>query len=100
MIIYHIVTPEAWEKFKDKTAYEAESLESEGFIHCSYRHQLEVVLERYYKNQSKVLLLYINPHLLTAKFVAEPSTNGEVYPHIYGRINQTAIVSVEEKFLR
>lgn len=100
MIIYHIVTPETWEKFKDETEYEAESLATEGFIHCSYRNQLDGVLERYYKNQSKVILLHINPHLLDAKLVAERSTGGEIYPHIYGVINKTAIVETEEKFLR
>ena len=100
MIIYHIVTPEVWETFKDKTEYEADSLTSEGFIHCSYRSQLEDVLERYYKNESKVLILHINLNLLTAKLLAEPSTNGEIYPHIYGAINRRAIVDAEEKFLR
>ena len=100
MLIYHIVTPEVWEKFKDETEYEAESLQSEGFIHCSYRSQLEGVLERYYKNRSKVLILHVNPHLLTANLIAEPSTGGEVYPHIYGKINKPAIVETEEKFLR
>ena len=100
MLIYHIVTPEVWEKFKDETEYEAESLQSEGFIHCSYRSQLEGVLERYYKNRSKVLILHVNPHLLTANLIADPSTGGEVYPHIYGKINKPAIVETEEKFLR
>ena len=100
MLIYHIVTPEVWDKFKDETEYEAESLQSEGFIHCSYRSQLDGVLERYYKNQSKVLILHINPHLLKANLIAEPSTGGEVYPHIYGKINKSAIVETEEKFLR
>ena len=100
MIIYHIVTPEIWEKFKDETEYEAESLQSEGFIHCSYRHQLDGVLERYYKNQAKVWVLHINPHLLKANLVAEPSTGGEIYPHIYGKINVNAVVETEERFLR
>ncbi len=99
MIIYHIVTPEVWEKYKDENEYEAETLKTENFIHCSYRHQLEDVLNRYYRNQEKVLILHINAHLLTAKLVAEPSTNGEVYPHIYGRINKTAIADVEERKL-
>ena len=100
MIIYHIVTPEVWEKFKDENEYEAASLTSEGFIHCSYREQLDVVLERYYKHQPKVLILHINPNLLDAKLVAEPSTGGEVYPHIYGKINLAAIVDTEERMLR
>ncbi len=100
MLIYHIVTPEIWDTFKDATEYEAESLVTEGFIHCSYRNQLDGVLERYYKGQSKVFVLHINPHLLTSNLIAEPSTGGEVYPHIYGKINLNAVVETEEKFLR
>jgi uncharacterized protein (DUF952 family) len=100
MLIYHIVLPEVWEKFKDENEYEAESLRSENFIHCSYRNQLEDVLERYYKDAKKVLILHINPHYLTSEMIAEPSTGGEIYPHIYGKINRAAIVDVEEKILR
>ena len=99
MLIYHIVTPDVWEKFKDENEYEAESLASEGFIHCSYRNQLDAVLERYYKDAEKVLILHINPHYLTSTLIAEPSTNREIYPHIYGKINKSAIVNVEERFL-
>ena len=97
MLIYHIVLPEVWEKFKDEYEYEAESLQTEGFIHCSYRNQLDEVLERYYKSADKVLILHINPHLLKSDLVPEPSTNREIYPHIYGRINKSAIVDVEER---
>jgi uncharacterized protein (DUF952 family) len=99
MLIYHIVLPEVWEKFENEYDYEAESLASEGFIHCSYRNQLDEVLARYYKNADKVLILHINLHYLTAKFVAEPSTNREIYPHIYGKINKSAIVGVEERII-
>lgn len=99
MIIYHIVTPEVWGKFADETEYEAESLQSEGFVHCSYRSQLEEVLGRYYSGEKKVLILHINPHRLTAPLVAEASTNREIYPHIYGKINKSAIVEVEERNL-
>lgn len=100
MLIYHIVTPEVWEKFKNEYEYEAESLASEGFIHCSYRNQLDDVLARYYKNADKVLILHINLHYLTAKFIAEPSTNREIYPHIYGKINKSAIVGIEERIIK
>jgi len=96
MIIYHIVLPEVWEKFKDEDEYEAESLTTEGFIHCSYHNQLDEVLERYYKTAGKVLILHINPHLLKSDLIAEPSTMREIYPHIYGKINRLAIVEIEE----
>ena len=99
MLIYHIVTPENWENFKDEAEYKAESLQSEGFIHCSYGNQLEAVLERYYKGAEKVLILTINPSLLTSELIAEPSTGGEIYPHIYGKINRASIIDINEKHL-
>lgn len=100
MLIYHIVLPEDWEKFNNEKFYEAESLPSEGFVHCSFADQIETVLQRYYKDVEKVFILEIEPKLLTAKLVAEPSTNNEIYPHIYGRINREAIIKAEERDLK
>lgn len=98
MLIYHIVKPEVWENFKDKDFYEAESLKTEGFIHCSFAGQLEAVLRRYYSNAEKVLILEIETEKLVSKLIEEPSTNREIYPHIYGAINREAIVGIEKRF--
>jgi uncharacterized protein (DUF952 family) len=95
MLIYHIVMPEAWAA-SDDNQYEAESLASEGFIHCSFEHQLDGVLQRYYSDAERVVLLEIESDRLTSKLVNEPSTGGEIYPHIYGPINRDAIVSASE----
>jgi len=97
MLIYHIVLPEVWEKFKNEKFYAAESLQSESFIHCSFAEQIETVLRRYYKNAERVLILHIEPELLAAKLIQESSTNDEIYPHIYGKINVEAIVEIEER---
>lgn len=99
MKIYHIVLPEVWEEFKNREFYKAESLDTEGFIHCSFVQQIEGVLERYYKGVNEVLILEIDSDKLTSKLVNEPSTNDEVYPHIYGEINVDAVVGVEEREL-
>ena len=99
MLIYHIVLPKVWENFKDEKFYQAESLQAEGFIHCSFVEQIEPVLQRYYKGVEKVLILHIEPKFLTAKLVEEASTGDEIYPHIYGQINCEAIVKIEEKVL-
>ncbi|CAN5237517.1 DUF952 domain-containing protein [soil metagenome] len=97
MKIYHIVTPEVWEKFKDKDFYEAESLTTEGFVHCSFADQLDGVLQRYYKDAEKVLILTLETEKLSSKLVNEASTNNEIYPHIYGKINISAVVNVEKR---
>ena len=100
MFIYHIVLPEVWERFKNRPSYQAESLVTEGFIHCSYPSQLEAVLRRYYRGAEKVLILKIDTDKLLSKLVKEASTNNEMYPHIYGRLNHSAVVSVEERVLQ
>lgn len=97
MKIYHIVTPEVWARYKNKDFYEAESLETENFIHCSYAGQLEAVLDRYYKNARNVLILEIETDKLSSELVEEASTGGEIYPHIYGAINRDAVIKIEEK---
>ena len=99
MFIYHIVLPQVWERFKNRPSYQPESLTTEGFIHCSYPNQLEAVLKRYYSEAERVLILKINTEKLLPKLVKEASTGGELYPHIYGRLNHNAVVGVEERIL-
>jgi uncharacterized protein (DUF952 family) len=99
LTFYHITTPEQWAKFRDKDFYEAESLQTEGFIHASFAEQLEETLKTHYKNVAQVLLLTIDSDLLTSKLVVEKSRNGEDFPHIYGAINKSAITSIEERIL-
>lgn len=97
MLIYHIVLPDAWKESESQPHYAAASLETEGFIHCSFVDQLEAVLDRYYKAAGDVLILSIDTEKLTSKLVSEPSTNNEIYPHIYGKINRDAVVAIEAR---
>ncbi len=97
MFIYHIVLPENWEAVKNDLTYSAQSLETEGFIHCSYDHQLDGVIERYYSAAPTVVILKLDVDKLKSKFVSEPSTGGEIYPHIYGPINLDAVVDAKAR---
>jgi len=99
MFIYHIVLPHIWESFKGRPSYQAESLQTEGFIHCSYESQLQGVISRYYSGVDRIVVLKLDTEKLRSKLVEEPSTNGEIYPHLYGRLNVDAVVDVEEREL-
>jgi uncharacterized protein (DUF952 family) len=99
MLIYHVALPENWEKYKSRPSYQTESLITEGFIHCSYANQLPGVLQRYYSGAVRVVILTIETEKLLSKLIAETSTGGEAFPHIYGRLNHNAIVNVEERIL-
>ena len=91
-MIYHVITNTDWLNALENGYYEAASLATEGFIHTSNENQVKDVLDRYYLNQTDLLLLYINEDKLTSvlKYEVAPSTN-EVFPHIYGKLNLDAV---------
>lgn len=93
--IYHITTKDAWEQALIDGFYTADSLESEGFIHCSTQNQLSDTLERFFKGQSNLVRLEINPKKLSAalKYELAPSIN-EYFPHVFGTINLDAVLKV------
>jgi uncharacterized protein (DUF952 family) len=88
--------PDVWAAF-DTELYRAASLESEGFIHCSFADQLDAVIERYYNDAKEIIVLEIDTDKLMSRTLNEPSTNNEIYPHIYGPINRDAIVAVKKR---
>lgn len=96
MLIYHIVLPEVWAAF-DADLYRHKSLETEGFIHCSFTEQLDAVIARYYSGKERVIVLEIETERLMSRVLKEPTTNNEIYPHIYGPVNRDAIVRAFEK---
>ena len=102
-MIYHITSPTAWNEARERGDYRAESLETEGFIHCSTETQVVPVAEKFYAGLSGLLLLVIEPARLTADLKWEPPSGGtpppgvpegDLFPHVYGPINLDAVVQV------
>ena len=102
-MIYHITSRNKWQTALATGQYRAESLTTEGFIHCSTLEQVLPVAENFYKGQSGLVLLAIQPALLSSDLKWEPPSggtpppgvpDGDSFPHIYGPINLDAVVSV------
>ena len=93
-MIYHVITAGNWKAALAQGYYEADSLATEGFIHASNESQVKGVLERYYQNQTNLLLLHIDETKLTAelKYELAPSVNEE-FPHVFGRLNIDAVIN-------
>jgi glutathione S-transferase len=97
--ILHIALPSDWQQAQQDGEYRVStrglSLEQQGFIHCSYPHQLEGVANRFYGDLSELLLLQIDVDLLDAELKVEPPTDGidELFPHVYGPIPTAAVVA-------
>jgi uncharacterized protein (DUF952 family) len=94
-MIYHVVKQGDWQKALALGYYEATSLATEGFIHASKKEQVEAVIERYYANDTDLLILHIDEGKLEAPHIFElASSVNEEFPHIYGRINLDAVVDI------
>ena len=95
-MIYHVTTKENWEKALAVGFYEAPSLHTEGFIHNSTAEQVQGVLERYYAEQTNLVLLHIEESKLIAELKYELALSvNEMFPHIFGTINLDAIIKTE-----
>ena len=94
-MIYHIVLPDFWKSQENNEFYFSETFPAEGFIHCSTEQQLEGVLQRYYSNASEVIKLTLEEDELTSPLRYEEATNNELFPHIFGGINQEAIAAID-----
>jgi uncharacterized protein (DUF952 family) len=95
-----IITERAnWEQAAEAGEYRmstrGRTLEEEGFIHSSLRHQLRRVAEKYYADADDLVVLVVDSARLTSplRFEAPPG-HDEQYPHIYGAVPADAVAEV------
>lgn len=71
-------------------------LEQQGFIHLSFPHQLAGVAQAFYGDAGDLVVLEIDPQLLSDEVVVEPGTDspdGELFPHLYGALPVAAVTA-------
>ncbi len=90
-MIYHWCPKEDWDPAGG--AHMATSLDEEGFIHFSFRGQVERTATAIDKGRNGLVLLCVDDSNL--EVVVEDSYDiGEDFPHVYGPIPRTAITRV------
>lgn len=94
--ILHITARQDWEKAKSTGIYRADSLETEGFIHCSSAAQVVKTANLWFKNQTDLLLLFINSEKVESEIRYDIVRKNEAFPHIYGALNTDAVFKVIE----
>lgn len=102
-MIYHMTTRKEWKRALATGDYRTDSLEDEGFIHCSTQSQLVPVATQFFPKKRKLAILVIEPTLLTSQLKWEPPSGGtppsvvpagETFPHLYGALNLDAVTKV------
>ena len=95
--IYHITSADEAREAALSGTHAPKEFDVEGFIHCSYSHQVCAVANRIFAGRSDLVLFEIDRARLSCKVVNENLEGGaELFPHVYGRVPMNAVVAVYE----
>lgn len=89
-----ITTHEAWENAQSSGQFTSDTLQTEGFIHCSTLTQVVAVANARFTGRRDLLLLVIDTSQVQSTIRFEVASNGEFYPHIYGPLNTDAVMAI------
>lgn len=93
--IFHIAMATEWHKAKLSGSYTADTLASEGFIHCSKSDQLIRVANFLFRGRTDLVLLCVDRSKVKAEIRDENLEGGDdQFPHIYGPLNLDAVTKV------
>jgi uncharacterized protein (DUF952 family) len=96
-IIYHLANKADWTAAQSTGEYQPSSLTEEGFIHCSKDvPQMLRVAARLYQGRDDLQVLDLDLDKLESVVKYEPSRSGEVYPHVYGKLNLKAVTRIRD----
>ncbi|MEG4421360.1 DUF952 domain-containing protein [Microcoleus sp. LAD1_D5] len=94
-VIFHITQSQQWEKAKQLKSYRGDTLDSEGFIHCSTLPQVVKSANKFFVGKTGLLLLCIDSGKVQSEIKYEDAS-GDSFPHIYGPLNVDAVLKVIE----
>ncbi len=95
-LTFHLVPKNYFDSLDASADYVPEAFAREGFIHCTDApEEMARVANRFYKSEPPPhLYLYIDKERLRAPWRYDDAA--KKYPHIYGPLNQDAILAVRE----
>ena len=97
MIIFHITQRKDWDAAQTNGSFRADSLSSQGFIHCSTQEQVIRVANTRFHGKTGLVLLLIESEKINQEIRYENLEGGTtLFPHVYGPLNIDAVVKVLE----
>ncbi len=93
-LILHIAERETWEQALNTGFYRPESLDRQGFIHCSRPDQVVRVADALFRGRAGLVLLCITAERVQHEIRHEGYGDGPLFPHIYGPLNVDAVANV------
>ena len=97
VFIYHITHKPDWDAALAAGAYAADTLATEGFIHCSTAQQVIATANRIFKGRRDLVLICVDSDKVKVEIRYENLEGGtELYPHVYGALELGSIVATHD----
>lgn len=95
--VLKIVSATLWEEAEATGTFIGASIDlADGFIHLSTPEQAPETANLYFKGRTGLLLVGFDGDALGEKLVYEPSRNGALFPHYYGHLPVSAMISKKQ----
>ena len=95
--IYKICPAAAWREAVRQGVYRGSTDDArDGFIHFSVASQVAETARKHFASQSGLLLIEVDADALGQALRFEPSRNDELFPHLYGELDLSAVTAVRE----
>lgn len=92
--VYKIVAADLWQAAEDSGVFTGAGIDlDDGFIHLSTGSQARRTAELYFKGQDNLALVAVDGARLGEVLKYEPSRDGDLFPHLYGPLPLTAVLS-------
>ena len=94
-MILHCMKRTTWEERRNKESWGKRNIKAEGFIHCSTVEYFWRVAPNFIDIEDELILVCIDENKLKVEVKYEDGDNcGREYPHVYGLINNDAVINV------
>ncbi|HZX82356.1 MAG TPA: DUF952 domain-containing protein [Reyranella sp.] len=92
--VYKIVAADLWQAAEDSGVFSGAGIDlNDGFIHLSTGAQARRTASLYFAGQDNLVLVAADASSLGDALKYEPSRDGDLFPHLYGPLPLTAVLS-------
>ena len=94
-VIYKIIDRQQWDAAVKAGVFEGAAIDlQDGYIHFSSADQSVETAAKHFAQQSDLLLVAVDTKTLGDALKWEPSRGGALFPHLYGNLDPSNVVSV------
>jgi uncharacterized protein (DUF952 family) len=100
-LIYKIVPEALWRAAEALAEFDGAPVDlADGFIHFSTARQVRDTAAKHFAGQRDLLLVTVEAERLGAALRCEPSRGGELFPHLYGKLQLADVLRMDKLALR